>query len=292
MAISAAATSGPNITTLSNIKFSDLRKHFLKEPRDTYSGSETFPNDTGAVSASQLLRQTSFIDDGTMNEESDIDYKVPAVPNCTENSAVVTTESNWKTSQFLNTIKYYYLQQTGTNLSLNISSQSWNSNRNLNIRKWFFIDGTIGSNNNIASARLNSSTRNLSIKISSNGAIYGKAGEGGTNDVDNGNGSGAGGDGGDAFNWSDTNTTNNYIILLSGSKLYGGGGGGGQGGDGGKGGRGGRGGINNVRCEFGPPPAEPLSRRQCPWWCWWTKKTRCKWWTRCWICKPNSNFIW
>jgi len=249
MAISAAVTAGPNITTLSDIKFSTLRKHFLKaEPRDTYSGSESFPGDTGPVSASQLLRQTSFTDDGVSfpsGVESDIDYKVPAVPNCTENSAVATS-TNWKTSQFVNAIKYYYLQQTGADdLNLNISSQSWNGNLDDNIRKWFFIDATIGSNTATAAATLSATTNNLSIKISSTGAIYGKSGSAGV-------GGAAGGDGGDAFAWSDSSSTNNYLILLSGAKLYAGGGGGGQGAGGGNGGQGGEGGRNNVFCNTTP----------------------------------------
>ena len=249
MAISAAVTAGPNITTLSDIKFSTLRRHFLKaEPRDTYSGSESFPDDTGPVSASELLRQTSFTDDGVSYPsgiESDIDYKVPAVPNCTENSAVATS-TNWKTSQFVNTIKYYYLQQTGADdLNLNISSQDWNNNLDNNIRKWFFIDATIGSNTATAAATLSATTNNLSIKISSTGAIYGKSGSPATGTFA---APGSGGDGGDAFAWSDSSSTNNYLILLSGAKLYAGGGGGGQGAGGGKGGQGGEGGRNNVFC--------------------------------------------
>lgn len=252
MAISAAVTAGPNITTLSNIKFSTLRRHFLKaEPRDTYSGSESFPDDTGPVSASQLLRQTSFTDDGVSfpsGVESDIDYKVPAVPNCTENSAVATS-TNWKTSQFVNTIKYYYLQQTGADdLNLNISSLSWNGKLDDNIRKWFFIDATIGSNTATAAATLSATTNNLSIKISSTGAIYGKSGSPATGTFA---APGSGGDGGDAFAWSDSSSTNNYLILLSGAKLYAGGGGGGQGAGGGNGGQGGNGGNNDPLC-FGP----------------------------------------
>ena len=60
MAISAAVTATSTITSTTDIKFSLLRRRFLKmNPRATYGGSETFPNDTGSVSASQLLRQTA-----------------------------------------------------------------------------------------------------------------------------------------------------------------------------------------------------------------------------------------
>ena len=253
MAISAAVTATSTITSTADIKFSLLRRRFLKmNPRTTYSGSETFDAETDSVKASQLLRQVASATDTSISEESDIDYKQPFVPNCTENSAVATA-TDWKTSQMVNTVKYYYLQQTGTdNLNLDIDAQSWNSNLDLSIRKWFFVDGIIGSTNTNAGASLDASTSNLSIKISSTGAIFGKAGAAGQNGVDHSNGSGAGGDGGDALHWSDTSATNNYIILLSGSKLYAGGGGGGVGGFGGAGGRGGQGGINNIFCQFGP----------------------------------------
>ena len=120
MAISAAVTATSTITSTTDIKFSLLRRRFLKmEPRAaTYGGSETFPNDTGSVSASQLLRQTADATDGTVNEESDIDYKQPFVPDCTENSNIASA-NDWKTSQFVDAVKYYYLQQTGSdNLNL------------------------------------------------------------------------------------------------------------------------------------------------------------------------------
>lgn len=255
MAISAAVTAGPNITTLSNIKFSDLRKYFLKmKPRSTFSGSETFPNDTGSVSASQLLRQETFTDDGTVNEESDIDYKVPAVPNCTENSAVATS-TNWKTSQFVNTIKYYYLQQAGSdNLNLQIVNQSWNSNLGLNIRKWFFVDGTIGSNlPAIAACRVSDLVNNFSMSVYGN--IYGASGIGEAKGQ-------SGTNGGHAIGVDISGGNNFYIILKSGSRVYAGGGGGPKGGQGGVGGQGGATfiihGMGGVSCQQvgtgnGPP---------------------------------------
>ena len=140
---------------------------------------------------------------------------------------------------FVDAVKYYYLQQTGSdNLNLDISAQSWNTNLDNSIRKWFFVDGTIGSTTATSAASLSGTVNNLSIKISVSGAIYGKAGDAGTNGVNGG----VGGDGAPALSWTATSNNNNYIILLSGSKLYAGGGGGGQGGSGGGGGRGGNGG--------------------------------------------------
>ena len=184
MAISAAVTATSTITSTTDIKFSLLRRRFLKmDPRATYGGSETFPNDTGSVSASQLLRQTADATDGTVNEESDIDYKQPFVPDCTENSNIASA-NDWKTSQFVDAVKYYYLQQTGSdNLNLNISAQSWNTNLDNTIRKWFFVDGIIGSTTSSSAASLSGTVNNLSIKISSTGRIYGDSGEGGVNNL-------------------------------------------------------------------------------------------------------------
>ena len=79
-------------------------------PRTTYGGSETFDAETGSVSASQLLRQTADATDTSISEESDIDYKQPFVPDCTENSNIATA-NDWKTSQFVDAVKYYYLRQ-------------------------------------------------------------------------------------------------------------------------------------------------------------------------------------
>ena len=248
MAISAAVTATSTITSTTDIKFSTLRRRFLKmNPRTTYGGSETFDAETGSVSASQLLRQTSF-SDGVVNEESDIDYKIPFVPDSTENSNI-TTANDWKTSQFVNAVKYYYLQQTGSdNLNLDISAQSWNTNLDNTIRKWLFVDAIIGSTTSTAAASISSVVNSLTLKISSTGRIYGDSGEAGVQGVDLGNGLGVGGSGGDALNWSTTGNANNYIILENGSRLYAGGGGGGRGASGGAGGQGGSGGRNNVFC--------------------------------------------
>ena len=284
MTIASPETAGPNITSGSEIKFSTLRKYFLKmKPRSSFTDSDTFEPETGPVSASQLLRVSSLdsIDDRPIDEltgnrrkieeeyELDSRYLLPYVPDCTENSNIAT-ENNWKTSQFVGSIKYYYLGQSTTDdlntyylgqsttddlnthdLNLDLTSQSWNNNLPLTIRKWFFVDGIIGSNTNtdgtksLASLIISSTANYLSLKLSSNGGIYGSAGAAGTNGVNEGRG----GDGGDAISWIDDNSSyNNYVILDPDSRLYGGGGGGGKGGDGGKGGTGGFGGRHNIGC--------------------------------------------
>ena len=98
MAISAAVTATSAITSTADIKFSLLRRRFLKmNPRATYGGSETFDAETGSVSASQLLRQTADATDTSISEESDIDYKQPFVPDCAENSNIASA-NDWKTA--------------------------------------------------------------------------------------------------------------------------------------------------------------------------------------------------
>ena len=259
MTIASPETAGPNITSGTEIKFSTLRKYFLKmKPRSSFTASDTFESETGSVSASQLLRVSSLdsIDDGSIEEEYELDsrYLLPYVPDCTENSNIAT-ENDWKPSQFIGSIKYYYLRQsTSDDLNLDLASQSWNNNLPLTIRKWFFVDGTIGSNTNadgtksFASLIISSTANYLSLKLSSTGRIYGSSGSAGTNGVNEGKG----GDGGDAVSWTDDNSLyNNYIILHPDSRLYAGGGGGGKGGNGGKGGTGAPGGSRTIGCTNG-----------------------------------------
>ena len=261
MTIASPETAGPNITSGTEIKFSTLRKHFLKmKPRSSFTASDTDfgeepETEWGSVSASQLLRVSSLdsIDDGSIEEEYELDsrYLLPYVPDCTENSNIAT-ENNWKTSQFVGSIKYYYLRQSTTDdLNLDLASQSWNNNLPLTIRKWFFVDGIIGSNTNtdgtksLASLIISSTANYLSLKLSSTGRIYGSAGAAGTNGVNEGRG----GDGGDAISWIDDNSLyNNYVILHPDSRLYAGGGGGGKGGNGGRGSNGGVGGYRGIHC--------------------------------------------
>jgi len=245
MSISSPIKAGSNISSKSNIKFSALRKYFLKmKPRTTFSGSETFDAETGSVSASQLLRRTSFSRDSDVDEFSEIDQKLPFVPDCTEN-VNISFSTNWKTSQFVGSIKYYYIQQstavspTNDDLNLSITDQNWNNNLFSTIRKWFFIDGTIGSNDsNLAACSLGKTTglysfmptHNLNIIISGN--VYGASGRGETSSLSPTNG-------GDALEIETFGGLNVYINLSNDAKVYAGGGGGPRGGNGGNGGQGG-----------------------------------------------------
>lgn len=191
------------------IKFSSLRSNFRAQVRkQTSGGSETFNSDSSPIKASELRRNTD-----TANSS-------PVVPNATENASI-STGNDLKLSQFRNSIKYYYIAQSGTDTNFDIPGQSWNSNFNKNIRKIMFMDGTCGSNAaSTPAAFSNSTSYNLTIDVY--GGIYGASGRGGGR-------SGApaidGETGGDALQFF-SNGKGNDVLIRSGSNVYGGGGGG------------------------------------------------------------------
>jgi len=188
------------------ISFSSLRSNFKEVT-------------TGSVKASQLRRNTNR---GTAD---------PVVPNSTENSNI-STNSDWKVSQFYGSIKYYDLVQTGTNdnisntsdYGLNISSQNWNSNLDKNIKKVFYVDGTIGSVSVAKEAAyFNAQSYNFSIELRSGGQILGAGGA---------RNSGTGGNALYAVSTGGGGGSSISIILGDSSTIRGGGGGGARGGDG------------------------------------------------------------
>ena len=205
--------AGPYYTSGEEIKFSSLRANFRAQQRKTTSGgSETFSTDTGEIKVSDLKRIITTLETN------------PIVPDATEN-ANISTSSNWKTSQFRGSIKYYYITQSGTNLNFDIdnppttgSPASWNANLNKNIQKFLFVDGTCGSNSvTIPAAQLNDAAYNLTVDVT--GSILGAGGAGGTS-------SSSAENGGDALEMTSTNGANNIVLVRSGAKIYGGGGGG------------------------------------------------------------------
>ena len=183
--------------TLTNIKFSDLRSEF----KETSSG---------IIRASELRRNTNT---STSN---------PTVPDATENAAI-STANNLRVSQFRNTIKYYDLNQSGTDLNLNIFAQTWNANLSKNIVKRMNINGTCGSNTTgTVALYLNALVYNLKVIV--NGSVLGAGGPGSS--------SSTGGNGGGAMSLI---SLGGLITLLTttGSQVYGGGGGGSKGATGG-----------------------------------------------------------
>jgi hypothetical protein len=191
--------AGPYYST-GSISFSSLRSNF----KETSSGT---------ISASELKRITS-----TSNTN-------PIVPDCTENrtsgplSNGISTGNDLKLSQFRNSIKYYYITQTGTDLNFDIDAQSWNNNLTKNIKKWAYINGTCGTNSTSSFASTFDATAyNLTIDVS--GGIYGAGGVGGTSATI------AGSAGGGALSVQSTGGNNIVVFVRSGSNIYGGGGGG------------------------------------------------------------------
>ena len=194
MAVSVSKTL---LFTSGQIKFSELRSSFKEAS-------------SGSVSASELRRNTN-----TSNAN-------PIVPDATENTAV-STGSNLKTSQFRNTIKYYDLNQSGTDLNLDIFAQTWNSNLSKNIVKKMNINGTCGSNTTATAALLiNAITYNLQLIV--NGSVFGAGGAAGT--------SSSGGNGGPAMSLISLGGAIN-LLTASSASVYGGGGGGAKGAQGG-----------------------------------------------------------
>ena len=94
---SSVTKAGPYFSS-GSISFSSLRNAF----KETTSGS---------IKASELRRNT------------DTENRNPIVPDATENSPI-STGSNLKVSQFRNSIKYYYITQSGTDENLIINDLS------------------------------------------------------------------------------------------------------------------------------------------------------------------------
>ena len=192
MAISVTK-SGPYFTS-GAISFSAMRNTFRLN------------NPTGTISASELLRNT------------DITNTDPVLPDATENSDVATS-TDWKTSQIRDSIKFYNVTQTDTNVNLDIDGLSWNSNLNKNIVKKMNIEGICGSNTTgTAAALMDDTAHNLTIDVS--GDIFG-CGALAVTDDNNPDGL----DGGDALDVI-TSGNNVKVNVQSTARIYAGGGGG------------------------------------------------------------------
>ena len=186
MAIGLGST-GIHQTT--NIKFSEMRKIFKTiSPRTTFNGSDDFSGNSGSVSASDLLRNTS------------ISAANPVVPDISDNSNVVTIEQNWTAGSFKNATKYVYLQQSSTDDNSEDSSregfniinpavnsnytsaevQPWTSVIDKNVVKKVFVDGVVGSVNHSKEAMTlgDSSTDINNLTVSISGDVIGAAGHG------------------------------------------------------------------------------------------------------------------
>jgi hypothetical protein len=192
------------------ITFSSLRTNFQE------------PANPGKISASELLR---ILPTNNTN---------PIVPNCTENDAITTTQTNWKTQQFRYSIKRYDIIQSNTDQNtagtpsangINLdASVYWNNNLAKNIKKRIFIEGTCGNVSTGAyGASFNATAFNLQILV--NGNIYGQGGTGALKS----SGSGQGNNGGPALFVNSPSGGPVEIIVGGTARIWGGGAGGSRG---------------------------------------------------------------
>ena len=208
----ASKTSSPVVSS-GEIKFSELRKQFKTvSPRSSYGdSSDDYSEDSNSISisSSELLRIT------------DLSVSNPIVGESTENSSI-SESINWKTSQFRNSVKYYFVQQNGTNVDVDGDADiSWNSNLNKPIKKIFFVEGIIGATStDTAALEFDSSVTNLDIIITSGAEVLGAGGAGGTSENKIGE------DGGNAISFTSTANSININVKSNGNLKSGGGGGG------------------------------------------------------------------
>lgn len=135
------------------IKWSDYRTNFKR------TGS-------GPVSASEMHRVTTT------------SVADPIMPNATENSGVPASGAI-DASDLRSSIKWYYVDITGSNSQYDIATVSWNSNYNKNLRKFIRLKGTFFSNAvGTAGARTGGTSFNNTLEVT--GTIRGAGGDGGS----------------------------------------------------------------------------------------------------------------
>ncbi len=206
-----------------NIKWSQLRDTFKRNaPSEPQENGSLGTIISGAISASDLLRET---DRSNTN---------PYVPDCDQNSDVGSS-IDWKVSQMRDTIKYYWITETGDYDNFDIDSPpdnttDWNGNIDKTIVKRIYINGDLGTTSpSNAAARLSARSCNLTIDIKSGGEMHGAGGAGATGY------SGPGDNGGHALQIDNLAHENVRVYVRSGAEVWGGGGGGGHGAAGGQG---------------------------------------------------------
>lgn len=195
------------------------------------------PYYSGNTSISFRSLQTNFggssnnVKFSTYYRNTDTNNTDPIVPDSTENTGI-PTNGELEASDFRDSIKKYYINQSGGEQNYDIDAQSWNSNLTKNVLKEARINGTVSSSSiSNTAATFNAAAYNLNIVV--RGAIYGHEGYGANPKNNGGNASSA------LFveNTASGNRTskNTIVTATSNGKIYGGGGGGGGGGDGGGG---------------------------------------------------------
>ena len=168
MAVNAPTTDGPHFTT-GAISWSDLRQTFRAQNPDG-----TFNTDNNPISSSDLYRVTTTT------------LENPIVPDCTENrnnispGVGVPDTGAFPISRMRNTIKYYFLTQSGTDQNLDLdATPNYNNNLDRNIRKFLTLGGVLGSSNTNPAGAFNAQAFNLTIEVANNAFILGYGGAGG-----------------------------------------------------------------------------------------------------------------
>ena len=251
------------------ITFSELRRTFRAQSRKTTSsGSETFATDVAPISMSELKRDTTPTSAN------------PIVPDATENSAIGSV-SDVALSQFRNSIKFYYITQTGSDIYFDIDALNWNSNLDKTITKTIFIDGDIGSDNALSPAASFEQSPAYNLLFDVTGTIKGAPGLGGGKP---GNVSISGQTGGTALSIISTGGENLTVLVRSSARIYGGGGGGEKGAQGAQGASGLCQDTDTVRncgscpsCPDGWVASGCYSGSGC------ARARRCNWWGSCWF---------
>jgi len=203
--------------TFTDVKFSKLRDVF-KGPQGTLAPVGIVTSTGVPITARELLRDTNVTPIAPAYQTD------PIVPDATEN-VLISTGTDWKVSQFKNTIKFYLADQTGNDdrVNLNSSSVNWNGNLQKSIRKFVTIRGTCYSTTaSTAALRLTENSSNVSIIVYDPARLYGSGGASGTLASKNG------GYGGDAMQVV-SNTQKVKVYVYSQTNIYGGGGGGAKG---------------------------------------------------------------
>ena len=208
--------------------------HFYQSGPITFSslGEKFKLVSTGTeVKASELLRDTRTAPvSGKLQTD-------PIVPDATENimaarpinNDVVSTYANLdlRLEHFRNSIKYYDIRQSGTEIQTDIEDLSWNGNLHKSIIKLIDVTGIYASDNPTdAALELDGTANNLTIKVNEDGKIYGSAGRG---SISAATGSGIGGD---AIKLVNTSTTGNKVVvhaISNAARIWAGGGAGGKG---------------------------------------------------------------
>tara|TARA_B100000927_G_scaffold183676_1_gene147895 strand:- start:664 stop:1671 length:1008 start_codon:yes stop_codon:yes gene_type:complete len=205
----------------------------------------------------------------------------PIVPDATENSAIGSV-TNVSLSQYRNSIKFYYISQSGSDIYFDIDALGWNNNLDKTISKTIFIDGDIGSDNALSPAASFEQSPAYNLLFDVSGTIKGGPGIGGGKP---GNVSITGQAGGTALSIISTGGENLVVNVRSSARIYGGGGGGEKGATGAQGATGLCQDFETVRnCNSCPTCPDGwtstsgcYSGGEC------SRRRACNWWGSCWF---------